>query len=68
MITYQQYPNGLAAWGIGVFLNRKLTGYIERTLHGDTYKYYYSPCNSHIVGDEFDSIAEVKASIEGRDE
>jgi len=61
-ITYREYPNKLAAWGIGVFLENKLVGYIEKD--GDK-GYYYSPCNSHIVGETFSTIAEVKHSLEG---
>lgn len=74
-ITYKQYPNSLAVWGIGVFLDNKLTGYIERTIIGylnsdsenptPVYGYYYNPNGGgpQNIGKQFATIEEVKASL-----
>ncbi len=65
-VTYLEYPNKLAKWGLAVFLNRKLTGYIEHAPEGG-FRY---AANTHggrqyLYGDAFKTIDQVKISIAG---
>ena len=64
MITYQEYPNKLAKWGIAVYLDKKLVGYIEHAPE-DGYRYAVKGVKGPSkYGDTFDTIHEVKASLE----
>ncbi len=66
MITYQKYPNTLANFGIGVFLDSKLVGFIEKAPAGG-YRYAVKGApKANRYGDTFQTIGEVKRSIEGR--
>ena len=61
MITYQEVP-GAAALQVKVRLDKKIVGGIYKTPIGNYY--YYRPTGKP-CGDTFDTITEVKESIEG---
>ena len=64
MITYMEYPNKLAKWGLGVFVDHMLTGYIEEAPKGG-YRYAVKgaqPANKY--GETFATVEEVKTSLE----
>jgi len=64
MITYQEYPNKLAKWGIAVYVDKKLVGYIEK-VNGDGYRYAVKgAAKANKFGRIFPTIDEVKASLE----
>ena len=65
-ISYLEYPNSLAKWGLGVFINRILVGYIEHAPEPEGG--FRFAANSHggrqyLYGDRFETIDQVKISL-----
>ncbi len=60
MITYKNAPS--SARYIAVYLDGRISGWIKRSRVG---KFYYQPKGSILRGESFDTLAEVKQSIEG---
>jgi len=73
-ITYLEHPNTLAEWGLGVFFDSQLVGYIEHAPDADGFQtgksgFRYTP-NTHggrhvTHGETFETIDQVKISIAG---
>ena len=67
VITYRTYDENRFTWAIGVLLDYRLVGYIERLEVANGYGYFYR-AKSGGVGETFATVEEVKASIEGTDD
>ena len=61
MITYQNIP-GAAALQVKVRLDKKIVGCIYKAPDGG---FYYRTAGGTVSGETFDTITEVKESLEG---